>query len=567
MKKHFTLFFCCLAALTLSVAQPQMQKTESGKQKAEFLGKTNKEIPLSRNIEKQKPATPQTKSVLPQRQNIHAKGTDWYEPDTIITYKADQTPFERYIFTYVNGNYGTDLRQVWDGAQWENVWMLIRTHDVRNNLTEDLYKDWENGTWVVSQKNNYTYDDNDNRIEETFQSKDWGTGVLMLFGKNNYTYDAQKNVIEVVEHNRDWETGQVVLYAKVDYAYDAQNNEIDWFRKIWEDEQWVDDSRFSHTYDAQNNMTEEVSQYRNWETGLLENVNRITWTYDAQNNLTEILSQSWNAGLEQWMGTNKEMLTYDAQNNLVEQLRQYWDSELDEWANSTKYMATYDAQNNLKELIYQWADWETGELVNVTKNIYSYNAQNKLIEDLVQEWNSGSEQWVNREKWISTYDAQNNRIEELVQGWIPGLAQWKDILKWTFTYDDNHNTTSGKYQFWENNTWVDANNFIFLIHYNNMQITIGVTNCHRFEASYVKLGTISVKENTPKVTVKLYPNPTSGVLNIETGNNDTLPEIKIYSIQGALLVNTKGNKIDISSLPNGVYIASINGQALKVVKQ
>jgi len=86
-------------------------------------------------------------------------------------------------------------------------------------------------------------------------------------------------------------------------------------------------------------------------------------------------------------------------------------------------------------------------------------------------------------------------------------------------------------------------------------------------ASYVKTGTVSVKEIAPKVAVKLYPNPTSWVLNIETGNNDMFPEVKIYSIQGALLVNTKGNRIDISALPNGVYIANVNGQTLKVVKQ
>jgi len=33
------------------------------------------------------------------------------------------------------------------------------------------------------------------------------------------------------------------------------------------------------------------------------------------------------------------------------------------------------------------------------------------------------------------------------------------------------------------------------------------------------------------------------------------------------MLNTKGNRIDISALPSGVYVASVNGQALKVVKQ
>jgi len=65
----------------------------------------------------------------------------------------------------------------------------------------------------------------------------------------------------------------------------------------------------------------------------------------------------------------------------------------------------------------------------------------------------------------------------------------------------------------------------------------------------------------------LYPNPTSGILNIETPNIDLIPEVKICSIQGMLLINTKGNRIDISSLPRGLYFADVNGQTMKVVKQ
>ena len=56
------------------------------------------------------------------------------------------------------------------------------------------------------------------------------------------------------------------------------------------------------------------------------------------------------------------------------------------------------------------------------------------------------------------------------------------------------------------------------------------------------------------------------MLHIETDNSIT-PEFNIYSIQGALLMNAKGNQIDVSSLPNGIYMAKIDGVFRKIVKQ
>jgi hypothetical protein len=56
------------------------------------------------------------------------------------------------------------------------------------------------------------------------------------------------------------------------------------------------------------------------------------------------------------------------------------------------------------------------------------------------------------------------------------------------------------------------------------------------------------------------------MLHIETHNLDVVPEVKIYSIQGVLLMQTKGNNIDVVLLPNGMYIAEIAGVFKKFIK-
>ncbi len=62
--------------------------------------------------------------------------------------------------------------------------------------------------------------------------------------------------------------------------------------------------------------------------------------------------------------------------------------------------------------------------------------------------------------------------------------------------------------------------------------------------------------------LSIYPNPTSGVVNISQE-----AEIKVYSLQGALLQETFGNQIDLSVYPKGVYILQLNGEIVKVIKK
>jgi hypothetical protein len=67
--------------------------------------------------------------------------------------------------------------------------------------------------------------------------------------------------------------------------------------------------------------------------------------------------------------------------------------------------------------------------------------------------------------------------------------------------------------------------------------------------------------------INIFPNPATYYLTIETPQKAT---IDIFDIQGQLIssLTTSGNKADlnVSSLPNGIYIAKIkteNGMSIK----
>jgi len=57
--------------------------------------------------------------------------------------------------------------------------------------------------------------------------------------------------------------------------------------------------------------------------------------------------------------------------------------------------------------------------------------------------------------------------------------------------------------------------------------------------------------------VSLYPNPVKDILNIDLLDNTSISSVKIYDLQGKLLLEKASNDIDVSSLSAGLYLIKI----------
>ena len=70
--------------------------------------------------------------------------------------------------------------------------------------------------------------------------------------------------------------------------------------------------------------------------------------------------------------------------------------------------------------------------------------------------------------------------------------------------------------------------------------------------------TTEIQSNPLIVAKEIYPNPTSGTIDISSFNLDNKCTYIIYSLSGEKLINGNATqKINVSSLPNGIYILSI----------
>lgn len=80
----------------------------------------------------------------------------------------------------------------------------------------------------------------------------------------------------------------------------------------------------------------------------------------------------------------------------------------------------------------------------------------------------------------------------------------------------------------------------------------------------VVCSTASLNENILN-TISVYPNPTSGILNIENTNNLNIEKLTVIDVTGKILLEQKNNtsQIDVQRLPAGMYILEITANGAK----
>ncbi|MCW8803978.1 MAG: DUF3836 domain-containing protein, partial [Ignavibacteriaceae bacterium] len=91
--------------------------------------------------------------------------------------------------------------QDWNGSNWVNDWRYTYTYDGNNNMIEEVSQEWFGSNWVNYWKYTFTYDGNNNMIEELQQECDGSNWIDNWI--NSYTYDGNNNMIEQLR--QDWD--------------------------------------------------------------------------------------------------------------------------------------------------------------------------------------------------------------------------------------------------------------------------------------------------------------------------------------------------------------------------
>lgn len=97
------------------------------------------------------------------------------------------------------------------------------------------------------------------------------------------------------------------------------------------------------------------------------------------------------------------------------------------------------------------------------------------------------------------------------------------------------------------------------------QRTITVTGNATYTAYFEANGGSNSIDDVTTHDVKLYPNPTNGVLNVEM---DGLKKVEVIDAVGRVVISqTNGNAVDMSRLDNGIYTVRITTEAGAIVRK
>ena len=99
--------------------------------------------------------------------------------------------------------------------------------------------------------------------------------------------------------------------------------------------------------------------------------------------------------------------------------------------------------------------------------------------------------------------------------------------------------------------------------------TTTLTNAGGMDIFIAKLGGITGINDIKNSNIKIYPNPTNNIFNIEGLTKNENNTIQIFDVQGKLVItktiNEKGT-IDLSELNKGIYVIKIGEVAQRIVK-
>lgn len=375
-------------------------------------------------------------------------------------------------------------------------------------------------------KHEYNYDDAGNiildiRYRWDIELKDWE-----LFSKYKYEFEYDTYGDTTLEASYRWDfklnDWKVVSKSKYENDFDEYGNQIFEASYEWDLDldNWkvVSMNKYEYEYDESGNQTQFVNIEWNKRLNDWITVQKQEWDHDSAGNLILDARYVWNSGLKDFIGTEKTEWSFDAFGNLIYNATYKWDKRFNNWGGNWKYEYEYDAFGNLNhEIYYEWdsyvSDWVcispyighnikyrygNAERSVMIENIY--DTSGKLSLELHYSWIS--DYWVLTGLHEPGFDTHGKRTIDSVYTWNSVLNEWAFSSK-SFYYYSNHYT-----------------------------------------------GLNQLK----KEDIIIFPNPTSGTINISSP--DYFTAVNVYDIKGQLLKTFQqvSNLIDLSEFKTGIYI-------------
>ncbi len=309
------------------------------------------------------------------------------------------------------------------------------------------------------------------------------------------------------------------------------------------------------------------------------NLNKSEITYNKKNKAILVLKTTV-VGVNTWINYEKvEKIYDDKDNNTITKFYQ-WNTNDGKWE---LYSFIYLNYNDNHLIISEIDSVSDKKNKSVTKIDFIYNSKGNNISTITTNLlNSGCPKFY---KTDNTFDIDNNLTNADISFWDSTRNEWLVGYKLLNTINTKGETIESIYHCWDRNTNTPSDNssrIVFIynstisidevafprnielqeVNYRNQILTINIQNQKNNNWINNQLQTYyysPFKANTNEVTktnIIIYPNPTTGIVNINT--IEKIENINITDINGKLVYyQTNNSPIDLSQNVKGIYFMNI----------
>ena len=166
----------------------------------------------------------------------------WYDVAAATYWNSNKTDYIRDV----NGNVTEELFFNYNGGSWQLNGKMVYVY-TGNVVTEMINQTTMNNgiTFDNSAKQTYAYDQNGNPIEQIFLV--WNNGAWDQLNKSTYAYDASNNCIQILSYNingQNWDES-----FKEDMVYNGTNDITLYESFMKQGSNWSPQYKMANTYD------------------------------------------------------------------------------------------------------------------------------------------------------------------------------------------------------------------------------------------------------------------------------------------------------------------------------
>ncbi|MDH6354334.1 hypothetical protein M2132_000662 [Dysgonomonas sp. PH5-45] len=443
------------------------------------------------------------------------------------------------------GNITYEEKFMWNGEGWDPSEKFIVEFDEYNNVTLNEFYSWDGADWMGSKYETASY---------------LPDGHQLTYGKKVWSYTT-KEWIDDMRFTMTYENG--VVTRELTEFWNKTNQ--DWNGNV--PSEWGGDPLYnSDVVLTYNNLSREIHQTHSNLIGdkwIPRTVYETTWTDLTNDSILSVRTCRMVLDID-----NPDVLTH------------------------TKTLAIkYDSMD--REVYMKESSSMTGtNFVSDFEYFYVYDEYGNEVEQKVFGKNGAEDHWN-----VYTFDTESDNPNRLLEqtsylGHIDG--GWLEFNHFVSQYDSN-GERNRKYAFlwavgddWAAD-WGLGDDIDYNVHISDMILPFGYASDYKLLANYNYAGNgslgkdlanfitadtqtyfysehqlLSIDNEDKSITVSVFPNPTAGILNINTPED---VKVSIFNMQGIVMLQTTAKQVDISGFASGVYIVDVNGTKTKVVKK